>query len=185
MLHNIKKLLKISMVLGFSLFIAIFLSACNKKMSSDTDPDLTAKEKRERNIKEGRGASLKGLVGGRKGTTNYEFSSSNSMWRASLQTLHILPLTTVDYSGGMIITDWYSDDSNNLKSLKITVRFLSNEIRTDRLKIIIHQKNCSNTGACSINLMEDSKIKEELYAVILKKAVLFEKEKNNNKKEKK
>ena len=172
------------MVLGFSLFIAIFLSACNKKMSSNTDPGLSAKEKRERNIREGRGASLRGLVGGRSGSTNYEFSSSNPMWRASLETLDFLPLTTVDYSGGMIITDWYSDDTNNLKSLKITVRFLSNEIRTDSLKIIVHQKNCSNTGACSINLLEDSKIKEELYAVILKKAVLFEKEKNNKKKKK-
>ena len=67
------------------------------------------------------------------------------MWRASLETLDFLPLTTVDYSGGMIITDWYSDDTNNLKSIKITVRFLSNEIRTDSLKIIVHQKNCSNT----------------------------------------
>ena len=79
------------MVLGFSLFIAIFLSACNKKMSSNTDPGLTAKEKRERNIREGRGASLRGLVGGRKGSTNYEFSSSNPMWRASLETLDFLP----------------------------------------------------------------------------------------------
>ena len=183
MLLNIKKLLKISMVLGFSLFIAIFLTACNKKMSSNTDPGLSAKEKRERNIREGRGASLRGLVGGRSGT-NYEFSSSNPMWRASLETLDFLPLTTVDYSGGMIITDWYSDDTNNLKSLKITVRFLSNEVRTDSLKIIVHQKNCSNTGACSINLLEDSKIKEELYAVILKKAVLFEEEKKKKKKKK-
>ena len=183
MLLHIKKYLKISIVLAFSIVIAIFLSSCNKKMSN-TDPGMSAKEKRERNIKEGRGASLKGLVGGDRGTTNYEFSSSNPMWRASLETLDFLPLTTVDYSGGMIITDWYSDDTNNLKSLKITVRFLSNEIRTDSLKIIVHQKNCSNTGACSINLLEDSKIKEELYAVILKKAVLFEKEKKNKKKKK-
>ena len=34
------------------------------------------------------------------------------MWRASLEILDFLPFSTVDYSGGMIITDWYSDDNN-------------------------------------------------------------------------
>ena len=176
-----KNVMKIWPVLILS--ILILLPACNKQM--DPNRAITADEKRRKNIEEGRGASIGSILGNARGSTNYEFSTSNPLWRASLETLDFLPLTTVDYSGGMIITDWYSDDSNNLKSLKITVRFLSNEIRTDSLKIIVHQKNCSNTGACSINLLEDSKIKEELYAVILKKAVLFEKEKNNNKKIKK
>ena len=61
----------------------------------------------------------------RKGKTNYEFSTSNPMWRASLETLDFLPLTTVDYSGGMIITDWYSDNNSQSESIKISVRFLS------------------------------------------------------------
>ena len=65
------------------------------------------------------------------------------MWRASLETLDFLPLTTVDYSGGMIITDWYSENNNNNESIKITVRFLSNEIRSDSLKLIVHKKNCN------------------------------------------
>ena len=43
--------------------------------------------------------------------TTYEFSTSNPMWRASLEVLDFIPLSTVDYSGGMIITDWYSEDS--------------------------------------------------------------------------
>ena len=181
MLQNIKNFIKISKVLGFYLIIAMFFTACNKN-AQNTNPEMSSKEKRERNISEGRGASLKGLIGGGGDGTNYEFSSSNPMWRASLETLDFLPLTTVDYSGGMIITDWYSDDTNNLKSLKITVSFLSNEIRTDSLKIIVHQKICSANGACSINLLDDSKIKQELYAVILKKAVLFEKETKDKKK---
>ena len=61
------------------------------------------------------------------------------MWRASLEILDFLPLTTVDYSGGMIITDWYSENSSN-ESIKITVRFLANEVRADSLKIIVHKK---------------------------------------------
>ncbi len=31
------------------------------------------------------------------------------LWRASLEILDFIPLTTVDYSGGIIITDWYND----------------------------------------------------------------------------
>ena len=180
---DIKNLIQFIKILTLTLIISLFLIGCNKKMS-DTNPGMSAKEKRIRNIQEGRGASLKGLMGGGGGTTNYEFSSSNPMWRASLETLDFLPLTTVDYSGGMIITDWYADDSDKFKSLKITVRFLSNEVRTDSLKIIIHQKICKSSGACSTNLLEESKIKEALYSEILKKAVLFDKE-NKEKKRKK
>ena len=171
------------MVLGFSLFIAIFLTACNKKMSSNTDPSLSAKEKRERNIREGRGASLRGLVGGRSGT-NYEFSSSNPMWRASLETLDFLPLTTVDYSGGVIITDWYSDNNSSKESIKISLRFLSNDIRSESLKVIVHQKICSANLNCRVVLLSNTKIKEELHTTILRKAALLEKESKNKKKKK-
>ena len=49
------------------------------------------------------------------------------MWRASLETLDFLPLTTVDYSGGIIITDWYFDNTGKSEeSIKISIRFLSN-----------------------------------------------------------
>ena len=60
------------------------------------------------------------------------------MWRASLETLDFLPFTTVDYSGGVIITDWYSDQDSN-ESIKITIRFLSNDIRADSLQVSIKE----------------------------------------------
>ena len=74
-------------------------------------------------------------------STNYEFSTSNPLWRASLEIIDFMPLTTVDYSGGIIITDWYSDGQNFDESIKITVRFMSNEVRSDSVKIIVHNKN--------------------------------------------
>ena len=80
------------------------------------------------------------------------------MWRASLEILDFLPLSTVDYSGGIIITDWYSEESSD-NSIKITVRFLDNEIRADSLKIIVHKKNCSSEQNCKINLLNKSTIK--------------------------
>ena len=86
-----------------------------------------------------------------------------------------MPLTTVDYSGGIIITDWYTDSANSDESIKITVRFLSNEIQTNSIKIIVHNKKCKTDENCTINEI-DSNIKFELQKSILAKAALFEKE---------
>ncbi len=159
----------------FIILVFIFGSACNKKNSKlDPNRPISAEEKRRQNIEEGRGASLKDLVGSRGGT-NYEFSSSNPMWRASLETLDFLPLTTVDYSGGVIITDWYSENNNIKESIKITVRFLSNQVRSDSIKIIIHKKTCTQDLNCSVNLVSSNLIKDELRSTILRKAALFEK----------
>jgi len=105
------------------------------------------------------------------------------MWRASLEILDFLPLNTVDYSGGMIISDWYSDLSNN-ESVKITIRFLSNEVRSDSVKIIVHKKNCSSNQDCKITLMNNSTLVNELRSSIVRKAALLEKENKNNKKKK-
>ena len=106
------------------------------------------------------------------------------MWRASLETLDFIPLSTVDYSGGMIITDWYSDQNNSQnESLKITVRFLSNEIRSNSLKIIVHKRDCKTINNCSTSVLpEASKIQTELRSVILKKAALLDQESNTKKK---
>ena len=96
------------------------------------------------------------------------------MWRASLEVLDFLPLTTVDYSGGVIITDWFSE--NNDEAIKITLRFLSNEISANSLKIIVHKKNCYKNNDCSTKIF-NSKINQELLASILKEAALLDKKK--------
>lgn len=163
--------------------ICLFFYSCNalkpKKVDSRTTP-VNAQERARKNIEEGRGASLGDLVGRGRGSTNYEFSTSNPMWRASLELLDFLPLTTVDYSGGMIITDWYSETNTN-DSVKITIRFLANQIRSDSLKIIIHKKTCTSSSNCNVSLLKNSSIGNELLASILRKAAAFEKEVKNKK----
>tara|TARA_Y100000389_G_scaffold189532_1_gene213393 strand:+ start:5101 stop:5571 length:471 start_codon:yes stop_codon:yes gene_type:complete len=144
------------------------------------DVPINAKERARKNITEGRGISLKSAFK-RSGSTNYEFSSSNPLWRASLELIDFMPMTTVDYSGGIIITDWYSDANNSDESIKITVRFLSNEIRSDSIKIIVHNKKCQISQNCSINEI-DSKIKFELQKSILAKAAQYEVESKKPKK---
>ena len=139
-----------------------------------------AKERARQNVEEGRGISLKGAIGGRKSTT-YEFSTSNPLWRASLEIIDFMPLSTVDYSGGIIITDWYSDSNNFNESIKITVRFLSNEIASNSIKIIVHNKKCKTTENCTVNEI-DSKIKLELQRTILAKAAQYEIDQKKSKK---
>ena len=105
------------------------------------------------------------------------------MWRASLEILDFLPMTTVDYSGGIIISDWYSDNSsNNEDSIKITIRFLSNEIRSDSLKIIVHKKDCNSQQSCAVNILSNSAISQELRTSIIQKARILEKKYKNKKK---
>lgn len=151
------------------IFIFLISSSCSnvfRKVDTRTNP-INAQERAKKNVEEGRGISI-GKVFDRSGSA-YEFNTSNPLWRASIEILDFLPLTTVDYSGGIIITDWYSDsNSTGNESLKITVRFLSNEIQTNSIKIIIHQKKCLKEN-CSIKEV-NSKIKEELTKTILTKA---------------
>ena len=141
---------------------------------------IKGSERSKKNIEEGSGMSLKNVLK-KRGGTNFEFSSSNPMWRASLEILDFLPLSTVDYSGGMIVSDWYTGDSSN-ESIKISIRFLSNEIRSDSLKIIVHKKKCASDLTCQTKLLNNSKISQELRSTILTKAAELEKESKNKKK---
>ncbi len=176
--------MKLSIRNFFLLFLFfLLLSNCGglKKVDARKTP-TNALERARKNVEEGRGASIGGLMN-RKGNTNYEFSTSNPMWRASLEILDFLPMTTVDYSGGMIISDWYTDSTNKTdESIKISIRFLSNEVRSDSLKIIVHKKTCSINQNCKVVLLDNSKISEELRSTIIRKAALLELESKNKKK---
>ena len=168
-------------IIIFSILSLLILS-CNaikpKKVDTRETP-INAQERARKNIKEGRGTSLRDLVG--SGNTTYEFSTSNPMWRASLEILDFLPFSTVDYSGGMIITDWYSESNSN-DSIKITVRFLANEVRSDSLKISVHKKECKSNMSCRTNLLKNSTIGNELRTSIIRKAAILERESKDNKK---
>ncbi len=159
-------------------FILVFTISCNaikpKKVDTRKTP-ISGAERARQNVDSGGGVSLKGILKGGRGT-NFEFSSSNPLWRASLEVLDFMPMTTVDYSGGIIISDWYTGDTSDNSSIKISIRFLSNEVRTDSVKVIVHKKKCRQDNNCQISLINNSKISQELKVAILKKAALFEKE---------
>ena len=154
--------------------VVISLASCGiykpvdaRKISPNAD------ERVKKNLEEGKGITLMGNKKG--GGTSYQFASSNPMWRATLEILDFLPLANVDYSGGIITTDWYNEGAASSESLKITIRFLTNEVRADGLKVIVHKKKCNAQQECTVKKVT-SVLQSELQVAILKKAVIFEKE---------
>jgi hypothetical protein len=139
---------------------------------------VSGSERVKKNMEEGRGFRIAGL--GKKGG-DFLFSSSNPMWRASMDKLSFAPLSVVDYGGGIIITDWFSDGESN-EEIKIAVRFLSNEIRSDALKIIIHKKKCETFNNCKVSTIENS-TNNEIKLAILKQAAKIQKQDLANTKE--
>ena len=161
----------ISLILSFSLL----LSSCQlAKMGGDAkknppDPRLRVKK----NLEEGKGFRMMDLTKQSGGGT-FEFASSNELWRASLDTIDFIPLASVNYSGGIIITDWYSANDDTNEQLKISIRFLTNEIRSDAVNIKVFTKKCDLENKCKITEESENLVKE-LTREILKKATLYEK----------
>jgi len=162
-----------------SYFLIIFaLNSCAKEgFFKGGDARKISPDPRERvkkNLEEGRGFRLMDSIG-KGGNTNFEFASSNELWRASLDILDFMPLTSANYSGGVIITDWYSEQGKTNESIKITIRFLSNEIRSDALDVNIFYKKCVTINNCVINKHE-GQLKKELTKKILAKATIYKKQ---------
>ena len=165
-----------------TILVFSFLNSCGIYKPSDARTvSPNSKERVKKNLEEGKGISLGKLMNEGRGGTSYQFASSNPMWRATLEILDFLPLANVDYSGGIITTDWYNEGTALDESIKITVRFLTNEVRSDGLRIIVHKKRCNLEQSCKITKIS-SAIEQELQVAILKKAILFEREFNKNKK---
>ena len=155
------------------LVLAIALSACNFiRPANIKDNPINDREKREKNIQEGRGLTLLSNKN-RKGGGEFNFANSNPLWRATINVLDFMPLSNVDYGGGIIITDWYADNNGSNESLKISVQFLAPEIRADALNIKIFKKDCSILETCRINEVK-SKMGNDIRLAILKEAAKIE-----------
>ena len=159
-----------------SLFLISFLIVGCKNGLPGADARKVPYDPRERvkrNLEQGKGFRLNNLVGKKGG--DFEFASSNELWRASLDVLDFMPLASANYSGGLIITDWYSETNNPDESIKVTIRFLTNEIRSDSLKIKIFYKSCKELIKCSVN-EKTGPLSNEIKKEILKLAAKYKKE---------
>jgi len=139
-----------------------------------------ASDRVKKNQEEGKGMRFGSLLGKNQGG-DFQFASSNPMWRATIEVLDFVPLTNVDYGGGIIVTDWYGDSTSTNESIKIMVQFLSNEIRSDGIKINIYKKDCLSIGSCQTQILE-TELNIEIKLAILKKAASLKKESLTKKK---
>ena len=166
------KLIKVSVLTIFTLFI---LNSCGWYKRSDIkDNPVNVDERVKKNIEEGRGFRFGG--GATRGG-DFDFASSNPLWRGAIDVFDFVPLTNASYSGGIIITEWFSAENNNTnnRELKITVRFMTNEIRADAIKVLVFEKECDTNNNCKTKKVK-SKLEGEIKLAILKKAALFEKD---------
>ncbi len=171
---------KIFKIITFTIIMPFILSACNnpdgkfKLPGGDARKNPADPKKRiEQNMREGKGFRLNNFGKTQGGV--FDFASSNELWRASLDVLDFMPLSSVNYSGGIIITDWYANDQNTDESIKISIRFLTNEIRSDALDIKVFTRKCTNGLNCKI-YESNQNIIPELRKEILKAAAIYAKE---------
>ena len=170
------KILYYTVITLFLLSLASIVVSCGPLKPKYTDLRKipgNPKDKREKNIREGRGFRAMGMLD-KKNSGNFQFASSNEMWRATLDLLDFTPLSNVDYSGGIIITDWFSESSDQ-DPVKISVRFLSSEIRADGLKVIIYKKICKKIDEknnCK-TIKDNTTLGNEIKLAILKKAAII------------
>jgi hypothetical protein len=182
-----KYLIKIFKILSFITLFGFLQYGCNGKLPGGdarkfpADPKLRV----QKNLEEGRGFKLNdAFKSGSKGGV-FEFASSNELWRASLDVIDFMPLASVNYSGGIIITDWYSNEQSQNESIKITIRFLTNEIRSDALNIKVFTRKCKDSLINCKYIESNKSLVAELKKEILKRATKFQLEDKEKKKKKK
>ena len=135
------------------------------------DPKLRVQQ----NLRDGKGIRFNDAFKKRGGA--FDFASSNELWRASLDVIDFMPLLSVNYSGGIIVTDWYSEKNSPNESIKISIRFLTNEIRSDALDVKIFSRKCIDTLVnCSVSNLSGN-LPTEIKKEILKKAARYKKQK--------
>ena len=172
---KINKIKKITHLLAFSLITLFLLNSCNalKYRKADVkDYPINDADKRAKNMEEGRRITFGNLGKSRSGT--FDFASSNELWRATIDVLEFVPLVNADYGGGIIITDWYSENENTNEAIKISVQFLSSEVRSDAVKVSIYNKKCIKVENCKV-LKVSTELNSEIKLAILKKAASLKK----------
>ena len=162
----------------YLILLLLTFSGCSNNIfrrADVKDTSVNVNDRVKKNIEEGRGIRF-----GRGGSTGgtFDFASSNELWRASMDVLDFVPFSNASYSGGILITEWFdgnSNDKNEKRDLKITVRFLTNEIRSDALDISIHERKCQSNGtSCSVNKIK-SELEPQIGLAILKRAAILQK----------
>ena len=157
--------------LFFLSFLIIILNSCKNNEKKDgitgNQEKLENPDERARNFADKNPITL--FKDSKDKNTNFEFGTSNVLWRASLKTIDFIPLATVDYSGGIIITDWYSEGKLNKEQIKIQIRFVSTELRSESIQVISYKKICETNNEC-LNIAGNENFNREIKDLIINTA---------------
>ncbi|MEX0583867.1 MAG: DUF3576 domain-containing protein [Sneathiella sp.] len=91
------------------------------------------------------------------------------LWRASLDTLSFMPLSSADPFGGVIITDWYSTPDSPNERFKVTVYILDRRLRADGVRVAAFKQNL-DTANQWIAVALAPKVTSDLENAILSRA---------------
>ena len=126
-----------------SAFLLASLAACGAIETERAPTPLTQRE-----FGKGQpglfGSNGLNVFGGKEGDTTGSgggIGVNSFLWRASLDTLSFMPLSSADPFGGVIITDWYSPPESPLERFKMTVYILDRRLRADALKVAVFRQS--------------------------------------------
>lgn len=159
--------------------IILNLISCTSSKNDGEQIEPNVQKRAEAEAKKGGGIILFG--GDKKNSGTIDFSSTNVMWRATLKTLNFLPLVSADYSAGLIVTDWYSDQKLGKEQIKIQVSFLSNDLKSESIVVSSFKRICEPNGICTNSSVNES-VNKEIKDSIITNARLLKIEETKNKK---
>jgi hypothetical protein len=94
------------------------------------------------------------------------------LWRASLDTVSFMPISSADPFGGVILTDWFSPSATENERFKINILLLSRQLRSDGLKVSIFRQEKNSEGHW-VDQTVDEETVTELENTILTRARHF------------
>lgn len=134
------------------LLVAFLITGCDGLPRGDQDYSqsgpggqiVSTKDKRDTVF--GEGGLFDSKKGLKEGETGGGIGVNGFLWRASLDTLSFMPLSSADPFGGVIITDWYTPPDSPGERFKLTVYILDRRLRADGLRVSAFKQNLDSTN---------------------------------------
>lgn len=129
--------------------LALLLAGCESDLSSNSNFPTSSRGQiyQDGNVPDETIFGKGGIFGGDEKDLQDGVGSGGGLgvnaylWRASLDTLSFMPLSSADPFGGVIITDWYSSPDSPNERFKVTVYILDRRLRADGVRVTAFKQN--------------------------------------------
>ena len=142
------------------------------KFNTGTNKDLALRDAETRLqsggglFGKGGGISLSGIIGDNNQEKNTSggviaMSVNPFLWRAALETIDFMPLSSADQIGGTIITDWYSTSGNEKERCKLNIFITGINLKTENLRVVSFCQEFKNPTWVNKETAKENNIKIE------------------------